>query len=129
MKTITKPTENSFDIDKSVFMTYAFSVNNSDELEKRLINIRKEHNKATHICYATIMSSPQVEKAVDDGEPQGTAGKPMLQVLKKQNLTNIAVVVVRYFGGIKLGRGGLLRAYVKSVAECLKKCEIINIEK
>ncbi len=126
MKTILSAVENSFDIEKSVFTTYAFPVQNVEQLNKQLDEIRKQHLKSTHICYAVVMSSPQVEKAVDDGEPQGTAGRPMLEVLKKQKLTDVAVVVVRYFGGIKLGRGGLLRAYVKSTAECLKLCKMVE---
>lgn len=127
MKTIKNRVENSFEIEKSEFITYALPVSNTEQLDKYLAEIKKEHSKARHICYATVMSSPQVEKAVDDGEPQGTAGRPILEVIKKQKLTNIAVVVVRYFGGIKLGRGGLLRTYVRSAAECLKKCEIVEI--
>ena len=127
MKTIQNFCENSFEVNKSTFITYAFPVSKLEDFDKRLAEIKAEHNKATHFCYAIILSSPQTERAVDDGEPQGTAGKPILQVLKKQELTNIAVVVVRYFGGVKLGRGGLLRAYVKSTAECLKKCEIEKI--
>ena len=127
MRTIKEERENNFEIEKSEFITYAMPVKTVEELDKHLAEIRKEHCKARHVCYATVMSSPQVEKAVDDGEPQGTAGRPILEVIKKQKLTNIAVVVVRYFGGIKLGRGGLLRAYVRSVADCLKKCEIVEI--
>jgi len=124
MKTIKDSYENNFEINKSTFIAYSFPICDLETFEKRLSEIKREHRKATHFCYAIILSSPQTEKAVDDGEPQGTAGKPILQVLKKQQLINIAVVVVRYFGGVKLGRGGLLRAYVKSTAECLKKCEI-----
>lgn len=127
MRTIKEKRENNFEIEKSEFITYAIPVKTVDELEKCLAEIKKEHSKARHVCYAVVMSSPQVERAVDDGEPQGTAGRPILEVIKKQKLTNIAVVVVRYFGGIKLGRGGLLRAYVRSVADCLKKCEIVEM--
>lgn len=86
------------------------------ELEK----LKAQHKKATHICYAYSFSQPFEEKCCDDGEPKGTAGQPILSVIKKKKLQNVAVVVVRYFGGIKLGAGGLVRAYTKSASKALK---------
>ena len=78
--------------------------------------LRKEHKKATHICYAYSITSPFAEKAVDDGEPGGTAGRPILNVIQKRGEKNVCVFVVRYFGGIKLGAGGLVRAYTRTAS-------------
>ena len=91
-----------------------------EEVKLHLEELKKQHKKATHICYAYVYNKGEVsEKCSDDGEPNGTAGYPILQVIKKKNLNNILVVVVRYFGGIKLGAGGLMRAYTKACAEVL----------
>lgn len=98
---------------KSKFYGYALNVQNVEDVLLFVNNLKKEHKKCTHICYAYQIKSPLTAKAVDDGEPSGTAGRPILNVIDKKNLTNILVVVVRYFGGIKLGAGGLVRAYTK----------------
>ncbi len=109
------------EIKKSKFIGYKFNVDNLSDVTKILEELKKEHKKATHICYAyKIVGENYTEKAFDDGEPSGTAGKPILNVINKQNLSNILIVVVRYFGGIKLGAGGLLRAYTKTASETLK---------
>ena len=108
------------EIKKSKFLGYFFKIDNIEGIKNIIENLKKEHKKATHICYAYRLSSPFAEKAVDDGEPSGTAGKPILNVLQKQNINNALLVVVRYFGGIKLGAGGLLRAYCKCASEILK---------
>ena len=104
---------------KSKFYGYAFECFDDGEIKKQLDILKKEHKKATHFCYAFRFTSPFSEKAVDDGEPSGTAGKPILNVLQKKNLQNICVIVVRYFGGIKLGAGGLVRAYTKVTSQVL----------
>ncbi|MGL5382872.1 MAG: YigZ family protein [Culicoidibacterales bacterium] len=116
-------------IEKSRFICY-FSPVTSPELAQNFIDtIKKKHWDATHNCSAYIIGErQQFQKASDDGEPNGTAGVPMLEVLKKRNLTNIVVVVTRYFGGIKLGAGGLVRAYTQSVASALNH-QAILIEK
>ena len=93
-------------------------INNIDEIKNKLERIKKTYKDATHYCYAYIIDGK--EKCSDNGEPSGTAGIPILNVLKQNNLTNIICIVIRYFGGIKLGAGGLVRAYTKSVVECLK---------
>lgn len=100
-----------YEINKSKFLGFAYRVSNAQEVEDRIDAIQQQHSKATHICYAYVLSNPNLEKCSDDGEPDGTAGRPILEVVKKHNLSNTLVVVVRYFGGIKLGAGGLLRAY------------------
>lgn len=105
---------------KSRFFGYLLPCEKVEEVENALKILWKEHKKATHICYAYSFSQPFEEKCCDDGEPKGTAGQPILSVIKKKKLQNVAVVVVRYFGGIKLGAGGLVRAYTKSASEALK---------
>lgn len=117
--------ENTIVIQKSEFICRAIRVNSIDDVNNKLNEIRKKHYDATHNCYAYILGKNQdIQKASDDGEPQKTAGSPMLDVLKKKNLTNILVVVTRYFGGILLGAGGLVRAYSSSVSECLRGVRI-----
>lgn len=108
---------------KSRFLGYRLSCKNVEEVERALEFLRKEHKKATHICYAYSLKSPFLEKAVDDGEPGGTAGRPILSVIQKRGVTDTCVFVVRYFGGIKLGAGGLVRAYTKVTSEVLKEEE------
>lgn len=125
MFTILKQYENKIIINKSIFITYLFPVKNIDEANQFLASIRKKHYDATHNCYAYIIGENQeIQKASDDGEPQKTAGAPMIDVLKKQNLTNILAITTRYFGGILLGAGGLVRAYSSGVSEALKLCDI-----
>lgn len=99
---------------KSKFYGYVYEVNDIEQVNEILDNMKKQNKKCTHVCYAYQISTPTfMAKMVDDGEPSGTAGKPIYNVIEKKNLTNILVVVVRYFGGIKLGAGGLVRAYSK----------------
>ena len=118
---------NILEIKKSKFITLLINIENIDEVDNYLNNIKNEYKDATHYCYAYIINNK--EKANDDGEPSGTAGIPILTVLKRNNLNNILCVVIRYFGGIKLGAGGLLRAYSNSVSEALKQTNIIPYEK
>ena len=105
---------------KSRFIGYLFHCKNVDDVQKALIFLKTEHKKATHICYAYSLKNPFLEKAVDDGEPGGTAGRPILSVLQKKGASDVCVFVVRYFGGIKLGAGGLVRAYTKTTSEVMK---------
>lgn len=105
---------------KSRFIGYLFDCKNTVDVENALSFLKKEHKKATHICYAYSLKTPFLEKAVDDGEPGGTAGRPILSVMQKKGKSDVAVFVVRYFGGIKLGAGGLVRAYTKVTSEVLK---------
>ena len=107
-------------INKSRFISIRYELNTLEDVDNILSALKKEHKKATHICYAYVYNRDCVrEKCSDDGEPNGTAGYPILNVIKKKGLNNILVVVIRYFGGIKLGAGGLTRAYTKSAAEVL----------
>lgn len=116
---------NTIIIQKSEFITRLFRVDTINDVEKYLEETRKKHYDATHNCYAYILGDNQeIQKCSDDGEPQKTAGAPMIDVLKKNNMTNILAITTRYFGGILLGAGGLVRAYSSSVSEALKKCKL-----
>lgn len=121
MKYILQPYEYRYEIQKSVFLSYVFPLKNLEEVKDYLNQVKKEHPKATHYCYAYVFGS--VMHSSDDGEPSGTAGRPMLGVLKSKALDAILAITVRYFGGIKLGAGGLLRSYVQSLSEGLNKCD------
>ena len=125
---IHKKVMNETIIQKSRFITYLFPIHTVHEAEEYLTQIRKEHPKANHHCYAYHIESKDsvgIHKANDDGEPSGTAGVPMLETLKKTSISHVLAVVVRYFGGIKLGSGGLIRAYGSAVSEAISKAQII----
>ena len=107
------------EIKKSKFLGYKYDITSTDEVDKILSALKKDHKKARHIAWAYIIASPHLEKCSDDGEPSGTAGRPILNVLQKRGINNCLVAVVRYFGGIKLGASGLVRAYGKSASEAL----------
>lgn len=125
MKTIKQNISNEIVIKNSKFITYIYRLNN-DNINNYLNEIKSLHPKATHHTYAYIYNNNGYSS--DDNEPSNTAGKPMLNVLEKEKLNNILVITVRYFGGIKLGAGGLIRAYTKSVTETLKQTNYINLE-
>lgn len=125
MKSINKNVVNEIIINKSRFITKLTKINNEDEIKIKLDYIKKEYKDATHYCYAYITGN--TKRFNDDGEPGGTAGMPILNVLENNNLTNILCVVIRYFGGIKLGAGGLVRAYTKTVTEALNNTKIIDL--
>lgn len=120
-----KYNEHTIIIKNSRFICYTYKVDTIDEINNILKEKRDKYYDATHVCYAYILDNTKKES--DDGEPSGTAGIPMLQVLEKNNLNHVLCIVVRYFGKIKLGAGGLVRAYTKSVTETLKD-NIITLE-
>lgn len=126
MKTIAKPFQTSIDIKKSQFICRLFPAQTEKEAKEIIKEISHEYRDATHNCTAYVVSDG--EGYDDDGEPGGTAGRPMLNVLKKNELNNVVAIVTRYFGGIKLGAGGLVRAYSKSVLETLSIAEIVDME-
>lgn len=108
-------------VERSRFITTVYPCSTEEEAQAFIGRINKEFWDARHNCTAFALGPKQEQqRSSDNGEPSGTAGKPMLEVLKKMGITNIAVVVTRYFGGIKLGAGGLIRAYSHSVAETLR---------
>lgn len=114
-------------IQKSRFIGYVKRVHSEQEAQQFIQEIKKKHYDATHNCSAYIVGDQdQFQKANDDGEPSGTAGIPMLEVLKRLSLKNTVVVVTRYFGGIKLGAGGLIRAYSTVTSETIKKVGIVK---
>ena len=116
-------------IEKSRFLTYSAHVESEEEARAFIAEIRSKHSLATHVCYAFISDKTgNLQRFSDDGEPQGTAGVPILEVLKAKKLFETAVAVVRYFGGIKLGAGGLVRAYSSSAAENLDGADIRVVE-
>lgn len=117
------------EIKKSRFICHLKRVESEDEARDYIAQIKKKHHKANHSCSAMIIGeNSEIKRSSDDGEPSGTAGVPMLTVLEKQELTNIVAVVTRYFGGIKLGAGGLIRAYSGSVANATKEIGIVEVK-
>lgn len=118
---VSKEFRHEYIVDKSRFITTISPCTTEEEAQAFIGRINKEFWDATHNCTAYALGPKQEQqRSSDNGEPSGTAGKPMLEVLKKTGITNVAVVVTRYFGGIKLGAGGLIRAYSHSVAETLR---------
>ncbi len=118
MKSIKEKSISELEIQKSKFITVLYPIHNIEEVKEALLEAKKEFPNATHYCYAYILD--QNERCSDDGEPSKTAGMPMLNVLKMQDYQHILAIVVRYFGGIKLGAGGLVRAYTKAVTTALE---------
>ena len=118
---------NEIIVDKSRFICHIKRVYTDQEAQAFIKDIKKQHWNASHNCSAyQIGDLNEIQKANDDGEPSGTAGIPMLEVLRKQKIKNCVVVVTRYFGGIKLGAGGLIRTYGKSVSEAIKVLGIVE---
>lgn len=114
---------------KSKFISYVQPVYTEEEALNFLAGIRKKHYDATHNCYAYILGeSMNIQRSSDDGEPSGTAGVPILEVLKKEELTNSIVVVTRYFGGIMLGAGGLIRAYTEGASRGIKAAGTVRVQ-
>jgi len=114
---------------KSRFISYVQPVYSEEEAMQFLGSIRKKHYDATHHCYAYILGeSMNVQRSSDDGEPSGTAGVPILEVLKKEEITNSIVIVTRYFGGILLGAGGLIRAYTEGAARGINASGTVRVQ-
>lgn len=122
MFTIKNNVTNEIIINKSRFIGMLFKINEKEEIETILKKLKKEYKDATHICYAYIFDN--IKRFNDDNEPSGTAGIPILNVLENNQLNYVLCVVIRYFGGIKLGSGGLVRAYSKCSSACLSNTEI-----
>lgn len=127
--TVKTEIENLIVIERSKFICKIKPVEDEEDAKRFVESVKKQHSLATHNCYAYIADEKGlVQKFSDDGEPQGTAGLPMLDVLKNRKLYKVAVVVTRYFGGVKLGTGGLVRAYGGSVCDGLDKAEIVDMQ-
>jgi len=117
-----KPVETEIEIKKSRFIGMLFPVENEQQARETLALVRKQHPSATHHCTAMIVGN--IQRSNDDGEPSGTAGLPMLECLRHEDLDNVLAIVVRYFGGTLLGTGGLVRAYQQSVTSAIKLAEL-----
>lgn len=126
MKTIAKAVQSEINVKKSQFICHLFPTRTKKESKEIILKVNEQYSDATHNCTAYIVTDG--EGFDDDGEPGGTAGKPMINVLRKNDLHNVTAVVTRYFGGIKLGAGGLVRAYSKSVLEAINEAEILEVE-
>ena len=125
MYSISEKKTTLLEINKSKFYCILIPIHKIDNINNIINSIKEEYKCATHYCYAYILDN--TKRFSDDGEPAGTAGMPILNVLEQNNLNHILAVVVRYFGGIKLGAGGLLRAYSSSAKECLNKTSFNEI--
>lgn len=126
-KTIAQTGSHEKDIKKSRFIAHVAQVFSEDEANDFIKKIRQQESGATHNCTAFIVKeNVLIERMSEDGEPSGTAGSPILNVLQQQELQNVAVVVTRYFGGIKLGAGGLIRAYSSTTAEAVKEIGLVE---
>ncbi|MCM2590851.1 YigZ family protein [Rossellomorea marisflavi] len=125
--TVKGPGENEIVIERSRFIAHVARAETEEDAQAFIADIKKKHWDATHNCSAYMIGENNlIQKANDDGEPSGTAGVPMLEVLKKRDLKDTVVVVTRYFGGIKLGAGGLIRAYGKSTSEGLNATGVVE---
>jgi uncharacterized YigZ family protein len=128
MKTINSNETFYYETKNSKFYAYSFYVEKVSDVEKIIKSLKSSNLKADHICYGYTLNTCKQEKFEDDNEPNFSAGKPILEVIKKQQLENVLVVVVRYFGGTKLGLGGLSRAYLKSAIEVLKLSKVVEMK-
>ena len=128
-KTIKENVTQDIEEKRSKFIANAYYVENVDEAEKIIKMVKKQYYDANHNCYAYIVKADQVVKRFsDDGEPNGTAGSPILNVLEKNKLYNVLIIVTRYFGGILLGTGGLIRAYTEAALKVVEKSNIVEQE-
>ena len=126
-KTIKETTKAQITEKKSKFIAYAVPIQNTTEVKDIVEKYRKEYYDARHVCWAYAIGADRTEfRANDDGEPSGTAGKPILGQINSNELTNVIVLVIRYFGGIKLGTSGLISAYKSAASEVINSCEIIE---
>jgi uncharacterized YigZ family protein len=128
-KTIQSPAEGLYKEKGSKFLAFAYPVTSEIEVKEKLDQLRKEYYDARHHCFAYVLGADRTRfRAVDDGEPNHSAGDPILGQIKSRQLTNVLVVVVRYFGGVKLGVGGLISAYKLAAEDALNKCTVIQEE-
>ncbi len=126
-KTITAPAEGLYKEKMSKFLSFAHPIATAEEAKEIIKKYQKEYYDARHVCWAYMIGASRTEfLSNDNGEPSGTAGKPILGQINSFGLTNILIIVVRYFGGIKLGTSGLIVAYREAAAEAIKAAEIIE---
>lgn len=129
IKTILKEVTSTIIVEKSKFIAFLFPLDSKKQIEAKLDELRSKYFDATHVCYGYIVYDNEMTlyKSSDDGEPSQTAGAPILNVLKRNNLMNVLCVVVRYFGGIKLGAGGLTRTYSNAAVAALNEASIVTL--
>ena len=125
--TVKQSAIHQIEVMKSKFIAYLYPLNKEDDFKAILASLHKEHKKARHIVYAYRVEMKS--KSCDDGEPKGTAGHPLLEHLYKKDINNVALLVVRYFGGTKLGAGRLLRTYLQAGIEAINQSELIPLER
>ena len=126
-KTISRPSEGTYTEKRSKFLAFALPVRSVDEVKELVKDYQKRFYDARHVCYAYMLGAERTDfRANDNGEPSGTAGKPILGQINSYGLTDILVIVVRYFGGIKLGTSGLIQAYKQAAIEALAVADIIE---
>ena len=126
-KTISKPTEGYITEQRSKFISYAIPVRTPEEVKEQVDALRKQYYDARHVCWAYMLGHERITfRANDDGEPSSTAGKPILGVINSNELTDILIVVIRYFGGVKLGTSGLIVAYRAAAQDAVDNAEIIE---
>ncbi|NDV79004.1 YigZ family protein [Dysgonomonas sp. 511] len=126
-KTITNISKATYTEKRSKFIAYAIPIQSVEEVKTEVDKLRKEYYDSRHVCWAYMLGADRKEfRSNDDGEPSGTAGKPILGQINSNELTNILVAVVRYFGGIKLGTSGLIVAYREAAAEAIAEAEIVE---
>lgn len=126
-RTIEKPVTGLFKDKGSKFLSFAFPVSSEDNIKERINQLKKEYFDARHHCFAYALGiKREIYRVFDDGEPSGTAGKPIFGQIQSHNVTNILIVVVRYFGGTLLGTGGLIHAYKTAAADALQHATIIE---
>lgn len=126
-KTVKSPASFSLTIEKSEFIAAIAPVKTSEEAAEFIDSVRSQHRRARHNCYAYTLNEGFETRFSDDGEPQGTAGPPILDVIKKSGLCDVCIVVTRYFGGILLGKGGLTRAYSSAAAGAVSESKILTM--
>ncbi|MBF0847257.1 YigZ family protein, partial [Streptococcus danieliae] len=125
--TIKNNISTSFIEKKSKFITHLIRITDEDDAKNFIKNMKKEHYNASHVCFAFALGdNNEICRINDDGEPSGTAGAPMLDCIIKNNLRNVCAVVIRYYGGIKLGTGGLVRAYSHGLIEAIKNASLVE---
>lgn len=126
--TVRREAHVEFEEKRSLFIGHAIHVGSEEEALAFIKQIKKEYSDATHNCFAYLLNGGIIARYSDDGEPQGTAGMPMLEAIRKSGVSDVCVVVTRYFGGILLGAGGLVRAYSHSTAIALEAAEVVTYE-
>ena len=127
MFTVQETCNNTIEVMKSKFIAYLVPLSNEEDFKPLLASLRKEHKKARHVVYAYRVGMKS--KSSDDGEPKGTAGHPLLEFLYKKDINNVALLVVRYFGGTKLGASRLLRTYLQAGIDVINKSDLVALER